>query len=603
MKRRWLSCTAILSAALLLLISCAQPQGNRLLSFGQTFSGGTAEEKSNVNIKDITISQSGGDTVVTLYFVYGSRAYSNEDEARMTHVPQYQLRCFDAPYRMALEIKNIGHWDYEEKKLAATGAVSGVFRQIPVEDKPFILYFQLSQKVSFNVEENADRLTLELKAGEADEQERYFVYTNAFDEYKDGNLPQDILKAFNPTLCDDSSSVVIISKAFASQAAADSFKTESEKSLNSAYPGMKMYTAKLRGGERPAYNNAGEETVQKTVDVNGKGPVSLQVVMGDGRYLCTSADGKTMLFARPYQTDASRPSAAAGSEQNILQSLWALDASGKKTLLVQSELDPVSDAKFSPDGSMLAFTTQQDDAMILNLYDMTSGQYSELNGEGLGSTTAAFTWDSSGKAIYCMSGEEYAVQPMIYDLTKPEGSRASTLSEQITSSGQIAYFNSELYFNDDSETADQIYRVKPETGTRDVFAQGLDFEISPDGKWMAITELNTAEGAQDTYNIKIKDMAAGEETLIVPNANINDFCWSADGSTLYYLREAPGMQESKNSMLLCGYTPKSAENRDIARMSAESIFSPKNPDQLILTAPYTNQDTPLYATYLFNIPQ
>ncbi|MDP2892302.1 MAG: hypothetical protein Q8O09_04120, partial [Bacillota bacterium] len=574
MKKLTLAIIALLLLPLL-LVSCSPAAGSVMISYGQAYSGGEPEEKNNVNIKDISISQQEDDTVVTLYFVYGSRVYADEDEAKMTNVPQYALRCLESPYRIVLDIENIGYWDYEEHSLAGAGLISGVFRQIPAENRPFSLYLQLNQKAGFSIKEDADKLILTLKGEGVDEGEKYYVYANCFDEYVDGDLPRDILDDFTPVLCDDFSSTVIISRGFGSEDEANAYKDTAEKLLTGTHPGKKMYVAKLAEGQAPAYNDTGEESAKKVIEMIGRGPTSLPVLMTDGRYLCSTPDGKLMLFARSIQSEISGGTQSGDNADFTMEALWTMDStSGKKARITDMEFYPVMDAEFSPDGSKLAFTTQQEDnAMVLGLYDMTTGDLRELNEEGLGSTVVGFAW-GSGNIIYCMSGEEDALQPMKYDLNMPEGERVSSVEEQQAAATEIVFLNGDLYFNDAVDTKDRIYRLRPDTFKREEFAEGADFKISPDGKWMAIQESAVTPEGEECYNFKIKDIGLGSETVFLENANIYDYCWSADSSTLYFLRDASNAEQSGYPMLLCSYAPKTdeiPEIQEIAKLKAEEI--------------------------------
>ncbi|MDP2891822.1 MAG: hypothetical protein Q8O09_01645, partial [Bacillota bacterium] len=105
-------------------------------------------------------------------------------------------------------------------------------------------------------------------------------------------------------------------------------------------------------------------------------------------------------------------------------------------------------------------------------------------------------------------------------------------------------------------------------------------------------------------NFKIKDIGLESETVFLENANIQDYCWSADSSTLYFLRDAPNAEQSGYPMLLCSYAPKTGEIpeiQEIAKLKAEEIHALKNPEQLLLTDTYINEKSILYATYILEL--
>lgn len=593
MKKRMNIIIAFMLCMALLLTGCGGAKSNA--AFEQLVSGGRQQDKDDVNVKDVTLEKSGKDTIITLYFVHGSRENSDQEESKMTGVPQYTVRNYDMPYRLAVTVQNIGYSDYEKKEFTGDDLVSGAFNEPASDAHPFILFFQLSQKVTSTVKEDDDKLVITLKGAGIDSGEEYFVYTNAFDQYSDNSLPKEIMESFSPTLCQGGSGISIISQGFKTEDEANSFSTKAGQQLSPTLPGAKMYTAKLAGGQLPVYNNTGEDLAKKNIELAGGGTADLPIVFSDGTYLCSTPDGKTMLFTRPAPSGTD----ASDDDTSAMVTLWTMDGSGKKTQLTETAFSPIDTAAFSPDGSKLAFLTEEGDAEALNLFDMASRQNRNLNEEGLGTTTSTFTWDSMGKALYAMSGEDDNLQPMKYDFTAPENERISSLEEISAMADSIGYLNGDVYFNDQSEKVPAIYRIKP-GAAHELFAAGQSFQISPDGKWMAILDKATSSADEDDLNIlKIRDMASGAETTVEDKASIQDFKWSMDGSVLYYLKDIAS--DDSNAVMFSSFLPKGGEKKELAKMDVYSIFPQKTPGQVLLVGSYMGENDTVYATYRFDI--
>lgn len=594
--KRLMFILAIISCTALMMTSCGGAQGTAV--FGeQTLSGGSQQDKDNVNIKDISLSKDGANAVITLYFVYGSRENSDEAESKMTSVPLYTVKSYDMPYRLAVSIQNIGYTDYDSNVFKGDDMVYSTFRVPQAGDRPFTLFFQLNQKVSYSVKENDDKLVITLKGAGASNTPKYFVYSNSFDKYADATLPKELMDTFTPSLCDGGNQTVIISEGFKTEDEANTFMNTAQQQLAMVIPGGKMYLARLAKGQLPQYQDTGENMAEKNIELSGGGTMPLPVLIPDGTYLCTSLDGKLILFTKAVPSDSS------DDNDSSMVTLWTMDGSGKKTQLTDTEYYPIDCAAFSPDGSKLAFLTLEDDMEVLNLYDMTNKQSRNLNEEGLGSNTSAFTWDSTGKALYAMSGENDNLQPMKYDFMAPENDRISSLEEAKAAADNIAFLNGDVYFNDISENpAGNIYRIKPGQA-HETFAGGGSFQISPDGKWMAILEAVTTDGGGDDYdNLKLKDMATGAETMVAAKTMVQDFKWSADSSALYYLKDASGSsQDDENTMMFCTFTPKGGENKEYAKMDVDYIFPQKTQGQIILVGSYDGESGTEYATYSLDL--
>ncbi len=566
-----------------------------------TYSGGEALE--NINAKEILCSSApdGGAYEISIKFVHGSRI-AGVDEASASEVPAYRAYKLGSPSRIVVEFDSLNYWDYERMLQIDPDdpMLYGAFKVTEASGGRFGMYFQLKNDFTFNVTEEAGALKLALlHAASQSAADGYHIIANALSAYREGSLADSGL---TPALCEDLTSVALISERFASEDEAIERHNAIMDSLAGGALEGRTDIVRLSGEALPAYNTSLDFT-----EVTGLAPVrivgsetQLPVLMPDGLYLCSSADGRRHLLSRPLSEEP-------GEESLVdIQELWIVDESGRAKRLTDFEFAAIEQAAFSPDGRRLAILERTEDASFLYIYDMDTNELSfNLGEEGFGSMTSNFVWDSMGTAIYAVSGTEQ-LQLLKYDFTIPdETKRVSRVDETPMGDGDLGFFDGDLYFSDVSTEGDSIiYKIKPEGGIRAEYAKGSGFRISPDNKYMVILDATAAGGEEtettETATLTLKTIATGEEQIIVQNKFVVDFSWGYGGSLYYSIGENIGATDDEYPYTLIRLTP-GVVDVEIADMIAPDFFPAPSSDTLFLPVQTSVGGNNIRATYILDL--
>lgn len=567
-----------------------------------SYSGG--EALSNINAKEILFSGALDDDSyeISIKFVHGSRI-AGVDEANAAQIPSYRAYTLGAPSRVVVEFDSLSYWDYERTLQIEQDdpMLFGAFKVAETEGGRFGLFFQLKQGCVFRAAEEGDTLKLVLRPAQTQDTlpDGYHIIANALSAYREGSLADSGL---TPVLCEDLTNTVLISNRFPTEEAARSrIDALMETPAAGALEG-RTDIIRLSDETPPVYNASLDFT-----EVNALRPVRvggaqrpLSVLMPDGLYLCSTADGRRHLLSRPLSEEP-------GEETLVdIQELWIVDEAGRAKRLTDFEFAAIEQAAFSPDGRRLAILERTEDSSYLYIYDMDTNELSyNLGEEGFGSMTSNFVWDSMGTAVYAVSGTEQ-LQLLKYDFTIPdETKRVSRVDETPMGDGDLGFFDGDLYFSDVSAEGDSIiYKIKPEGGLRAEYARGSGFRISPDNKYMVILDA-TAQGGEEaetteTATLTLKTIATGEEQIIVQNKFVVDFSWGYGGRLYYSVGENIGESEDEYPYTLIRLTPGS-EDAEIADMIAPDFFPAPNSDTVFLPVQASSGGKDIRATYIFDL--
>ena len=228
----------------LLLIACAQEglpsatdaEGKQVKG---TVAGGDASLGDAVNLKDINVEQQGENTVITMYFLNGSRV-AGVDESKISAVPEYSIQMLSAPYRMQVDI-SVNYWDYAGNNETYNNSVLyGVFSTIHSDSQGKIsVFFQLNEDVEATVKEDGDKLVLNLTPQPQAGREAYFVGLNAYEAYEQNLIPEDT--GLTPTMCDGLSDIMLISAPLKDEASAKKLAEEIDLKIANTVPAKKAY--------------------------------------------------------------------------------------------------------------------------------------------------------------------------------------------------------------------------------------------------------------------------------------------------------------------------------------------------------------------------
>ncbi len=549
---------------------------------------------SDVNLKDMTMVSDGKSTVVTLYFIKGSRK-SDVGETKLGGVPSYHASLLPFPQRLCVSL-SVDFWDYQTSgDWYRDSLVCGSFKSANAPDNTLLVYFQLTGDVTASFEEKSDRLVVTLIPKSENASKSYFVGLNAYEEWGQNLIPQNL--GLTPTLCADLSNTMLISEPFSTEAAADAFADTVGGAVSSVAATKNPYVFTLEGGSLPPYNATVdlEEVNQKLIlQVEGKGK-TLPVLVENGRYLCTSPDG-SILYARSYFPDS-----VGDSPGTQVERLWMIGKDEAKRELDLPNFSYVEQAAFSRDGRYLALLDTSMLTKILYVYNVDTGELKNLGEEGFGDITASFVWDKERNVVYAMTGHG-SVSLMRYDFSMPAGSRISPVESEPGTESALATDGTSLYFSDSSQgVSGEIYAVDIVTGVRTTVAPGLSFKLSPDGNEIAAL-VPSAAGGQDLFDLSVTNLSSGETITVLSAIYVEDYEFGLDSDNLYFTTSTyEGISGGyHNAFLRFSAADRSTEL--IGYSTAEMIKRGRAKNEMYLIDFFDAQMDYFYVTYIYTHP-
>ncbi len=559
----------------------------------QSISGGQ-DLGGDVNVKDITMVSDGESTVITLYFIKGSRK-SDVGETKLNAVPSFRASLLPFPQRLCVTF-TADYWDYEANDdWYRDSLVGGSFRSVDSEENTLSIYFQLTGAVAASFEEVGNRLCITLTPEDNDVQESFFVGLNAFEEWGQNLIPEDL--ELTPTLCADLSNIILISKPFSTREAAQDFADQASDAVANIAAAKNPYVFALETGSLPEYNATVDlqEVNQKLIlEVDGNGK-TLPVLVENGRYLCTSPDG-SILYARSYFPDSK-----GDSPDTQVERLWMISADETKTELDLPNFSYVETAAFSHDGKYLAILDTSMRTKILYVFDLETGDLKNLGEEGFGDVTSSFVWDKEKNTIYAMTGHG-DMQLMRYDFSALADNRISLVEELPGTESAVATDGVSLYFADPSAgISGEIYAVDIATGARTLVAQGISFKLSPDGNTLA-SLVPSSSGVQDMFDLWVTNLTSGEAALVMSAIFIEDYAFGLDSDNLYFTTSTyEGIPAAYHNAFL-RFSVADGSTELIGYSTTEMIKRGSAKDEMYLIDFFDAQTETFYVTYIYTHP-
>jgi WD40 repeat protein len=587
---------AILLAGVLLLGGCQ--------TVGDWTAPSTIEDKQNitggqdlggdVNVKDITMVSDGQSTVITLYFIKGSRK-SDVGETKLNAVPSFRASLLPFPQRLRVTFA-ADYWDYEASDdWYRDSLVGGSFRSANSGEDTLSIYFQLTGAVAASFEETGNRLLITLTPKEKSAEESYFVGLNAFEEWGQNLIPEDL--DLTPTLCADLSNIILISKPFSTQESAQNFADRVRDAIVSVAAAKNPYVFALESGSLPEYNatvDLQEVNRKLILEVDGQGK-TLPVLVENGRYLCTAPDG-SILYARSYFPDSE-----GDSPDTQVERIWMIGGDETKTELDLPNFSYVETAAFSSDGKYLAILDTSMLTKILYVFDTQTGDLKNLGEEGFGDVTSSFVWDRERNIIYAMTGHG-DMRLMRYDFGAPAGSRISFMEELPGAESAVATDGVSLYFADPSAgTFGEIYAIDIVSGTRTLVAQGISFKLSPDGNTLA-SLAPSSSGVPDLFDLWVTNLSSGEAALVMDAIFVEDYAFGMDSDNLYFTTSTyEGIPAGYHNAFL-RFSVANGSTELIGYSTTEMIRRGSAKNEMYLIDFFDAQTETFYVTYIYTHP-
>ncbi|MGI6152794.1 MAG: hypothetical protein ACOYJB_03005 [Christensenellaceae bacterium] len=516
MVRKTVALLLTLLLATAALMSCGMDLDTPdVIGAGRSKGGGNESLGRNVNLKDMAVEIQGDDTVITLSFLMGSRN-SDVAEQKISDVPIYRVSMLEAPARMQVDM-NIDYMDYaSENERFSDSMITGTFRTIYSTGDHVSLYFQLSGQAEAEVTEQEDKLVIRLSPIEppARAYDAYFVRLNAYEEFSQSLISHDL--GLTPTLAEDLTEITLLSEPFTSEEAASGKAQEVNEAIAGTVPNKSAYVFEMSTDGLPVADREAEEeevVAQKSVFMKEGTPLTLPVLVENGRYLCSLPDG-SIAYARSYI-----PNTEEDEELVVKEKIWMIETSGKMTELALPDFYSIEEVAASPDGQYLAILDTGIENKVLYVLDMASGVLMNLGEEGFGDYTASFVWDDAQPTIYAMTGYGGALQLTKYDFTAEQYDRISSIEEQNGADSRIALANGKIYFADNTAGENgegAIYAVDIQTAERVQVADGIEFALAKNGEnLVAVTAVLEDEVnlVFDFRLVELGNMSEGGEPL------------------------------------------------------------------------------------------
>ena len=632
---------AIILAALMLLslCACAKEDAEATPSAEElTYDGFTSEETSggaelnDGNLRTVTVSESGTDTVIALDFCIGSNLTAGDTELSLRTLPDYSITLLGEPFRLAIRIGMLEHTDYLLNKSGLnSGLISGSFSVSGVQNDSYTLYFQLNSNAMYAVSASEGTLTVTLRplaapetpkqtpddnsdnpvidvsaAKKAADGEAYYVVANAFDMYRSGTL--NCGNDMTPTLSSDMETILLISAGQSSKG--DAQRLMDKLLASDGAVSAQWSIVRLKYGELPAYESGMEYLAAYDIApyrVNGKQEQG-SIIISDGLALSVTPDKSACLYSKRIKEYSD------GGETIEYEQLWLCGYSSGSRAFSKYQFEQIVSAAFSPDGRRLAVLEMAGESAHLYVFDVDSRDLiTDLSAVGFGDTISAYCWDSMGGRLFSIGGSgEISVHQ--YDFNVPdEAKRHSDVDKKGCDEGMIGFADGEVYFVETTmENDGAIYSIKPEGGSRRVFISGDNFSISPDSRYMAYTLSGGDAAGTKASSFAYIDMQTGDVTEITRGFNVFNFMWSLDGKKIFYFEnrlsgssddgEGEEQLTDEYPYTLWVYYTESGVNKAVADLMSTSII----PGRDTVYICYTDKETlgsVVRATYALNTAQ
>jgi TolB protein len=220
-------------------------------------------------------------------------------------------------------------------------------------------------------------------------------------------------------------------------------------------------------------------------------------------------------------------------------SLNVADADGFNVQSVVGSPQPIISARWSPDGSKMAYVSFEKKKPIIYIQSLVTGQRTVLaNFKGNNSSPA---WSPDGKRLAIVL--TYNANSQIY-LIDPDGTNLKPLIQSVHIDTEPVWSPDGrfIYFTSDRGGRPQIYKVSSSGGEpqRISFegAQNLNPNISPDGKML--TYVMQDEGR---FRVVLHDLQSGQITKITEGAFDEAPKFSPNGHVILYAHKINGSGE------------------------------------------------------------
>ncbi len=573
-KRLTLIAAAVLVVVIIISTIAIFCSGYNPRKYNKTVHSVTGGSKQvNANINEITLTNDNGAVNINLNFVSGSEVV---EAVQPSGIPEYEVKFIESPLRLQITLKDLSYWDYMIKGTPQDeyDLLNGMFQMSPYEDNTdTVLYFSLKKSVKFKVIENGGTLTVSLLPDKKDKQQGgWYLACDLYYEYQIGEKTD---YGFEPSLCDDNISVIMLSQRFKNEKQA---RSQMEKLASSTLEGVNIRMFKLESGQLPKYADDMDAQAllgESILSIDGA-KTTLPLFFADARFLTWNPDGSGALFTK--------------TEEGI-EKLYIADKNGSKRLLTETGFSTVLKAAFSEDGSRLAFIDQSESAAVVTTVNVKTGEVKVINKEEtpFGSIIMGVQLDETGNKLYCLNGDEtYAVS--VYDFATDT---LSVLKDNILLESDLFYNKGYLYYCDVVDEYEAVVRLNVSgEGDAELIHKGSQFTVSPDGTLIAVIAEHYETAVCD---LRVIHVDGNTWDTVFEDVVTTEFFFSSDSKSLYFAVETG---DDEFYYQLMKYDVEPMEAKGIAQAVNCVFYASNRPNEIIISVMYTDEAGSRPATYI-----
>ena len=128
-------------------------------------------------------------------------------------------------------------------------------------------------------------------------------------------------------------------------------------------------------------------------------------------------------------------------------------------------------------------------------------------------------------------------------------------------------------------------------------ADGNTFLLSPDGKHIVVSDIQTIDG-QEIYSLRCIDLINNDEMLIYTGQIIHNMTWSTHGARLYYSIYKDTQPDAAYPYELYYYDVQTEQSVYIMDMITSALYPSTVDYEVLLMCIFTYKNQPIPITYI-----